>query len=1220
LKHQRAHSLSRAQKLIRHKKSYTIKLIFVRNPIQADRKEITYVETGLTITEHIAPIKIKWQDTDFTVAINGHVIYPEEWDTLIPRNCDEIVIHPILTGGLSNFLRTVADIAIVAYASAYAASFGANMYTKAILGAIGAYVGGRVANAILPPPNQNDTTTNTYGWNGPQPTSTPGTCVGKTYGTASPTPVLIARFVTTNGSDQYLNLLYSGGEGPVDSIQDIEIDGNPISNYVNVGVYTRLGTNDQSPIPYFNDTVTDYEVYYELDSAGDWSTQQTVGNADQGLQITIEFPYGLAYINSDGSLGSASVTIEAQYQLVGASSWSEWGLSNSGTSSASTNQSMWAQYRLDNLAAGKYNVRVRCTNKSGTSTSYLTRVFWITLSEILYDDFAYPNRVLVGIQALASNQLSSSDPTVTWTQTRNNVYVWNPNTGAYVTQRATSPAWACYDLMHQCKYLKNINTGLYEYYIDGNPYSRIDYEAFCNWALYADEQVNSDNRFNLNIFLSEDISFWDALARLAIVGRGTVFPKGTLYSCICDMPGTSSQLFTVGNIVAKSFKGEFQSLKDRATSIEITFPNKEKNYSNDLAIYYGSNYESTSYISNPTRANYYGITDYAHAYAEAAYLSRCNQYLIRTETWEADVDAMACCLGDIVDVAHDIPAWGWSGRIVSATSTTATLDRTITMQAGTSYCIEVRTGADELFTFNLVAVTTETTTNTVTLATPFTVIPVQYDLYSVGIVGIQTKPFKIVNIAKSGDQKVEITGVEYIAGLYDDSITVPVVNYSNFTTYTITPSVSEQYPGTMDSGEFDLQVSWVWPTDTRTYKATVFLDGTLMATVALSDTLPIIISTKASGSHTVKVNILSSLNTQIGTGNTTYTITPSTLAAVTNAKVSYLYGNATITWDAINDSRLAGYQIMKGSTLASSHVVAQMSQNYYTVSGNDTYWIAGYYQTTYNGVTYTTYSEAWIEVAVTLARVGQNVVSTWDELATKWSGTFTGGAFVNGQTNSIQLEGLQNILEVTSMFGLNSMFFSGGVMNSGSYQIPASHIPSLAQDQLVNITLNYTVSGVDINGDFDITPDVDKLADLDGSSANYVTAQPQINVYSGGAWSGWQNYVQGEYYGSQFNFQILLASNSTTVTPNLSALSIVVDVDTITIPTTPITSASDGSFSVTYPVKFNMVPSPSVTASNGLSGDYYELTSETSKGFSGVWYNSSGVGVVRNLNWSATGY
>ena len=83
----------------------------------------------------------------------------------------------------------------------------------------------------------------------------------------------------------------------MDFIDNILIDGNPIGNYVNVQYWTCLGTNDQAPIPNFNDTVTDYKLGYELDTASDWSTQTTVGTADQGLQITIEFPYGLAHVD-----------------------------------------------------------------------------------------------------------------------------------------------------------------------------------------------------------------------------------------------------------------------------------------------------------------------------------------------------------------------------------------------------------------------------------------------------------------------------------------------------------------------------------------------------------------------------------------------------------------------------------------------------------------------------------------------------------------------------------------------------------------------------------------------------------------------------------------------------------------------------------------------------------------------------------------------------------
>ncbi|QDR81282.1 hypothetical protein [Sporomusa termitida] len=49
-----------------------MKLIFVRNPITPDKRDIQYAEARATIAEHIAPILREWTDTDFSVSINGH--------------------------------------------------------------------------------------------------------------------------------------------------------------------------------------------------------------------------------------------------------------------------------------------------------------------------------------------------------------------------------------------------------------------------------------------------------------------------------------------------------------------------------------------------------------------------------------------------------------------------------------------------------------------------------------------------------------------------------------------------------------------------------------------------------------------------------------------------------------------------------------------------------------------------------------------------------------------------------------------------------------------------------------------------------------------------------------------------------------------------------------------------------------------------------------------
>ena len=137
-----------------------------------------------------------------------------------------------------------------------------------------------------------------------------------------------------------------------------------------------------------------------------------------------------------------------------------------------TNTAFEHAYRVDNLPAAQYEVRVQCVAKSGTNNRYSTRVFWTQLSEIMYDDFARPGKVLLGVRALATSQLSGGMPSITWLQTRNNVWVWNPNTGQYEQKSATKPARATYGMIHRCRQIKNINSGDFEYIVQGAPAAR----------------------------------------------------------------------------------------------------------------------------------------------------------------------------------------------------------------------------------------------------------------------------------------------------------------------------------------------------------------------------------------------------------------------------------------------------------------------------------------------------------------------------------------------------------------------------------------------------------------------------------------------------------------------------------------------------------------------------------------------------------------------------
>lgn len=764
-----------------------VNVIIVKNPFKPEQHETQYMpfKKGKPVSHyHKAP-------GEWVYSINGHEVSS---DTPVNDN-DYIVAMPKIEGKFFGVLLSIG-MAVFTGGIASGAIFGIqSMIWRTVLSMAIGMIGNAVISKLTAPKvdRSNTEQSTTYGWGGTKTVTGQGYPLAVTYGRMKSAGMLLSRHVISDGDKQYLNLLYCAGEGELSKIEDIRINSNPISNYKDVQVDIRLGTNDQTVIPNFNDNFADQGLNYELKS--EWSVQQVQGDACDAIELTIGFPNGLYYSNDSGGMDKTSVTVDAEIRKVGTQEWQSLPLSNNkglsghvkkepkrwffvdrenkniansnytGFIREATNSAFYRVFRFDNLDKAKYEVRMRCSGKDGTSLRHVNKVYWTQLTQIIYDDFVHPGKALIGIKALATSQLSGSDPDVSWIQERDKVWVFNPYTNRYEDKPADNPAWAAYDLLHICRKIGS------EYVVFGQPYGRIDYDAFNAWA-----EKCTLNKFTFNYIFDTATRLWDALKYPEVVGRGKVIPAGTRFTCVSDYQSSPVQLFTVANIKYGSFTEEFQGVEARANSIELSFINKDKDYERDVIPVYGDTYDESNSLTNPAQIELMGCTSLEQAYRHGKHYLRCNKYEVRTVTFEAFTDAIACTVGDIILVQHDVPEWGEGGRVVTVNGQTITLDKEVTTQPGKQYQLLVRNNTtDAVTTYNVVNVSGA---NVVVQET----IPVQKDcIYAFGEISKAAKPFRVLAITEGHSEMTrKIQCMEYYPELYAaDDGHIPTINYAN---------------------------------------------------------------------------------------------------------------------------------------------------------------------------------------------------------------------------------------------------------------------------------------------------------------------------------------------------------------------------------------------------------------------------------------------------------
>ena len=137
----------------------------------------------------------------------------------------------------------------------------------------------------------------TYGWDGVQTIQEVGVPVAVVYGEHRVGGNIINQFLWEDGDKHYLNVLLAICEGEIESIENIELNNNPIINFEGVSISKRFGTNYQSMIPNFEDLHNIYPVSANLTQNNPY-IYTTVDLDVEAFEIHLRLNNGLYQQNS----------------------------------------------------------------------------------------------------------------------------------------------------------------------------------------------------------------------------------------------------------------------------------------------------------------------------------------------------------------------------------------------------------------------------------------------------------------------------------------------------------------------------------------------------------------------------------------------------------------------------------------------------------------------------------------------------------------------------------------------------------------------------------------------------------------------------------------------------------------------------------------------------------------------------------------------------------
>lgn len=540
------------------------------------------------------------------------------------------------------------------------------------------------------------------------------------------------------------------------------------------------------------DTTSDYDYVTKSPPTTSWVglderppespvLRTTSGDGVERLGVGLLMPKGCYAYDANGSVSAETVYIRVEYRPQGGTD-ADW-IGQNVTITEASDSPVRRLVMFEYTEPDRYEVRAYYLTPPTLSDKRANEVWFDYLHEAVTDDFRYPGVALLALRALATDQLSGSLPSVEVVATRADIE-WDELGEA---KASSSPAWAAYDLLRYA----------------GAAADELDLTAFTAWDAFC-----TTNGHECNIYLDQEMSLNTALAQIAACGRAAIVQRGREYSVVIDQDGTPAQLFSMGNIVAGSFRESWLPLSGRANALEVVFFDADQDYKRTAIELREDGLDASETNIRRSSVTLYGVTDHDQAVDLGSVILNMARLCTRAISFEADIDALAVEPGDLIYFQHDAPAVNEGGRVAAATVDEVTLDHAVTLEEGTSYTLTVRhQDTDVIESASVTVPAGGATSATITLATSLDNAPEAGAVFIFGEDAVST--FRVSSITQSEEHLFRVEATEHQAAVYSGSVSVSLPPAATTVTLLAGLEAGETWHVFPDgSGETRAELTW----------------------------------------------------------------------------------------------------------------------------------------------------------------------------------------------------------------------------------------------------------------------------------------------------------------------------------------------------------------------------------------------------------------------------